>query len=518
VFALFRFLDDGPQPTMPEPTPQLSQNGDAQNGGNQPPQNGTTVQNGTATQNNGNQPPQNGTAAQNGTPRPQDCNCLAFYREEDTVVSIVQADVEYAQDITFAMIQSMVYEAVQMAGGLGSIVSDGDVVVLKPNLVGYSCNTLPGWRGHRLPAEANGNTTDYRITRAVAQMVRELNPSGRIYIIEGAAGFTTPVFNAMNYTLDHIPEVDGIYALELISGGWQERNSPYLIRIEPANPLFHQYYFFNRKIYEADVLINLPTLKNHWYTTTTGSIKNIAVGLTPANIYGATATNPWRGDARGRMPHGTIALDHFMVDYYMIRPADFIIMDALQGLSHGPTPAYNISGIRNFADAQKNMRSILASADSLAIDMVQAYIMNKDSDSVVYLQYFINLGLGAVSSTANIVVRGVQVDELRTDFPGRIGTHARPGRRLEEATPPYITIENAYFNGEFLYLNLSHSANTDKLDIFIDGMYLTSASANMNEIRLNLQGFCAGERTITVRAFDRRMHNATDSVVVNIDA
>jgi len=47
----------------------------------------------------------------------------------------------------------------------------------------------------------NGVTTDWRVTKAVAQLVRELNPNGRIYVMESSAfQQTRTTMVALNYT------------------------------------------------------------------------------------------------------------------------------------------------------------------------------------------------------------------------------------------------------------------------------------------------------------------------------
>jgi len=48
-----------------------------------------------------------------------------------------------------------------------------DEVILKPNLVGLPETWLDEF------TEVNGKTTDWRVTRAVAMLVREINPDGK---------------------------------------------------------------------------------------------------------------------------------------------------------------------------------------------------------------------------------------------------------------------------------------------------------------------------------------------------
>lgn len=428
-------------------------------------------------------------------------------RETDSFVGIARSDVAEASDLTFEDVATLVREAVALAGGLENIVSDGDVVVLKPNLVSLRCNTLPGWQGRTLPPEANGNSTDYRVTRAVAQMVRELNPSGRIYVMEGSAvNPTADVFLAMNYTREHIPEVDAFFPIETDSGTWQDRNSPGLVRVRLENALLHEYYYFNRRLFEADVLISLPVLKNHWDTVTTGTIKNLGIGNTPTNIYG---DGPNDNHRLRMVNHRTPDLHRWIVDYYTLRPADFTVMDALQGLEHGPTPSFDLSGVRNIADAQKNMRAVLASSDSLAIDIVQANIMNWDAESVMYLELLREAGQIGNGDTANITVLGVMVDEIRTDFAGPVPVTG--GRRITNATPPTVEILSAYYCGRFIQLLINVSENTEKIDIYIDGHYATSFSGDIRVVEFNIEGLSADFENVTVYAFDRFMHHASAS-------
>ncbi|RAZ16149.1 DUF362 domain-containing protein, partial [Klebsiella oxytoca] len=62
-------------------------------------------------------------------------------------------------------------------------VQNGQTVVIKPNLVQMIVDST----GERLDEEVNGITTDWRVTKAVLKMVRELNPDGKVYIMEGSA-------------------------------------------------------------------------------------------------------------------------------------------------------------------------------------------------------------------------------------------------------------------------------------------------------------------------------------------
>ncbi|NLZ43796.1 MAG: hypothetical protein GX894_02970, partial [Clostridia bacterium] len=93
-----------------------------------------------------------------------------------STVAIVQSDKASAADIEYEEIKAMIREAVELAGGFSDLIFDGATVVIKPNLVNWTDYTRPGWGGEPLSPEANGVTTDWRVTKAVVELVRELNP------------------------------------------------------------------------------------------------------------------------------------------------------------------------------------------------------------------------------------------------------------------------------------------------------------------------------------------------------
>ena len=429
--------------------------------------------------------------------------------DSNSLVGIARSDKAHATDLTFDDIKALIREAVELAGGLGDIIKDGDTVVLKPNLVNHTDYTLPGWRGRRLATEANGNCTDWRVTKAAAQLVRELNPSGKIYIMEGPAIDSFEVFEALNYTKANFPEVDEIIAIDLDSGEWGDKNSPGLVKVVYNNALLNKEYYLNRRFYEADVIINLPTLKNHWSAVTTGSVKNIAIGATPASIYGQG-----RGDnLRMGIEHDTDAYHRFMADFYFCRPADFTITEALQGIENGPTPGYDQGGVAKIEDAQKNLRAMLASKDGLAIDIVHTNIMNWDIETVSYLQYLASKNTAGNGETKNITVRGVKVDDIRTDFAGTIPPAGGKKLTQTQKSPPSLEINYAAFDGQNLKLGLNLSDNAEKIDIYIDGEYAGSANNNLNQIiTLNAMRFGAGARDIKIYAYTKYMAHAEANI------
>jgi hypothetical protein len=170
--------------------------------------------------------------------------------------------------------------------------------------------------------------------------------------------------------------------------------------------------YYNKRYYQADVLISIPVLKNHGTAGITGGVKNVAIGCTPANLYAdRTATSPYlRSPA---VAHDLPSLSKWLHDYYVGRPVDFVITDGLQGGSSGPGVGGNT--LTSIARNQQNMRLILAGKDAVATDAIQGLIMGHDPQKAQYLVSIHNDGYGIVDP-ALIDVVGVKVHTVRKSF------------------------------------------------------------------------------------------------------
>ena len=458
-----------------------------------------------------------------------------------SVVSLVQsANRAQATQLTYDDILALVREAVELAGGLEDIVAPGNTVVLKPNLI----TSFPNWTGAGAPFSqfVNGVSTDWRVVQAAAQIVREIiGPTGTILVMEGSgspagANATTTNFNNLGYTLANLTYVNEIIALES-EGSWQgakqgshPANQPYFTRVTLNNPHYttpatggwsgsapfasyfiYGVYYVSTRMYNADALINIPVLKQHGTTVITGSIKNIGIGAAPPRVYGNSAANIGRN---AMVQHGSRHVCQFTADFFAVIPAHFTIVDALQGLEHGPVPQSHGAVI----NAQKNMRSILASRDALAIDIVQANIMNFNYSTIEHLMFVAERGevgthpdrprIPVRGDPQNISVRGnIKVDDIRENFAG--GLPATSGSRLTagQLAAPAVAIQSAVFAGENLVLNLAVSANANTVAVYINEGFAGRFSGVLDAI-----AFCASELsggdTVRVYAYTRFMASA----------
>ena len=160
-------------------------------------------------------------------------------------------------------------------------------------------------------------------------------------------------------------------------------------------------FWVNRRYASADVVISLPTMKTHLNAGITGAVKNLGIGTTPAGQYaavvdGGAGTDCTRGQTSAYIDHTTPeALGQFIHDNYSVRPADFVVMDALQGLQHGPASIW--SGT-NYATDKMNMRLILAGRNAVAVDTIEALVMKCDPKLVPHLTKLEADGLGTTDS------------------------------------------------------------------------------------------------------------------------
>lgn len=424
-----------------------------------------------------------------------------------STVAIVQSREAKAEDITESEIASMVREAVGMAGGFSDLVRDGDVVVIKPNLVTVNDYTLPGWGGRPLSPEVNGTTTDYRVTKAVVQLVRDLNPSGKVFVMEGSSIFTKQAFLHHKYTHSTIPGVDEFIAIEEDSGGYREKDSDNLIKVAHESGRLHKEYYVNRRLAEADVVITIPCLKNHWHAVITGAIKNMGIGATPGNIYGNSREHPGRNSM---VDHESMDLHYWIHDYYMVRPVDFIVMDGLQGIQNGPTPSREISGTTDISRDQMNMRLILAAGDAVAVDTIESLIMGWDPYSVPYLCLLNADGVGNID-TARINVKGKEVDEVRKPFEGRSANPACKGSRITDTAGPLISIARAVVTDKGLSLNIRHDQDLHAVRLFLDG---SPVGGQIREgfTSLSIPTDLTEAERLTVFAYDRFLNKTVKTV------
>lgn len=412
-------------------------------------------------------------------------------------VAIIQSDKAQASDITEQEIDDMVTKAIALSGGLDGIVKDGQTVVIKPNLVQMRVDST----GELFDKQDNGITTDWRVTAAVVRNVRLLNPHGKVYVMEGSAtGRTLDVMEYLNYTHEMIKGVDEFIGIEEDTGGWQDFSSPNLVKVSLPNGLLHKSYYFNKKLYEADVLISVPCLKSNSGAIVTAGVKNVSIGATPANIYGVSPTN----HGRTKMVSHKIVdgdLDKWIFDYYICKPIDFVVVDGLEGFQNGPVP---MGKGRDKSD-KMNMRLVVAGKCAPSVDTICALIAGWDYQSIGYLNYFNQYRVGT-TDTSKITVLGSPVDKVRKSFDIKLKNLG--GVKVKDFSPPKFT----YSITDKYNISVNAEKKVNKIEIYVDDVMQQTVSKEENNsfsnMQIDIRGLTKGNHIIKVVAYDRFLNSS----------
>ena len=443
--------------------------------------------------------------------------------QPDAEVALVQSSRAKADDLDYEDIKSMVEQAVELAGGLEDLIRDGDVVVLKPNLMCLWINST----GEQLPPNVNGITTDWRVTRAASEIVRKLNPSGRILVMESAAfQVTRMAMDSLNYTRTHMPEVDEFICLEE-SGGYEEWDSPKLVKVtlpegsgnypDFMKPNKGPEFYMNRQYYEADVLIALPVLKNHHFTGLTGAVKCVGMGATPPNIYGSWETVAISGatskevveklesriqlNRSKKINHAPLFLGMWLSDYYMCKPVDFVITDGLNGSQNGPDlPNSCQAGQR--VDNLMNMRLILAGKDPLAVDVIHSLVIGLDPYRIHHLVLLGNKDLGQIDPAFIRVMGNRAVHQVKKPF--KLNYQQGFTKTYTDFEPPEMEVKTLKISGQKLYMSLDVSKETIKVEVSLDGHVLDQVVRHaFDEVVMDLGNVQSGNHAVIICAYDR---------------
>jgi uncharacterized protein (DUF362 family) len=424
----------------------------------------------------------------------------------EATVAIIQSDKAKAADITSDDIDRMIRQAVDMAGGFDTLIHEGDLVVIKPNVI--AARAQNDSYSNAFPKEANGIATDYRIIQVVVNMVREKNQSGKIIMIEGSGyGLTRKNINAIGY--DKITGLDSIICLDENITKWYNTSSSTLVKVSlPTGKNLYSstnVYYLNKVYSEADVLISLPCLKSHFLTGITGSIKNVGIGATPVEMYG-NGTTVASDDLPGRWNHinhgdfstQTVSLDKWIHDFFLCKPVNYVIMDGLQGADYGPYPGSNSN--HSLASVQKNLRVIMAGKDPLAVDATEALIAGFDPYLIGHLVYLGKDSVGCINP-AYIKIKGVQVHEIKTDFK-----EDNPGRKCKttDFTSPDASFTKFYIENNEIVVGIEPLNDVAKVEVAYEDKILEPiAISNFEDIHFPVTIENPDINKVTVLVYDR---------------
>lgn len=343
---------------------------------------------------------------------------------------------------TTAEIEDMVRLAIARAGGLDHLMtdrnSDGQIsVILKPNLVQAEDPT-------------DGVVTDPKVCAAVVKVAKEAGAT-QVGIAEGTAvgpaGEAT--WNAMyaaGYDANRDRKFDYDTSVELHdlndSGGLDQIDLDKVTLITIPQGVIRTQYYVPNVLLNCDVMICVPTLKNHYNGTVTLALKN-RVGCAPNDIYHSERS--WGGGFQGKLALVHYTDDGFpctvapcpdpsdeneivqrtIVDLNLVRPLDFAVVDGLIGVTSGPNDK-GVSGCGGYTcKPDPYLHMIVAGADSLAVDAACSLVMDYHPDYIPHLAWADTRGVLGTKDRSMITVVGDQMWKVRSDdFPSDWGIGA----------------------------------------------------------------------------------------------
>ncbi|MHC1757001.1 MAG: DUF362 domain-containing protein [Methanosarcina sp.] len=282
----------------------------------------------------------------------------------NTTVSIVRCS-------DYSNVKSAIKEALSLIGGLESVISPGNRVLLKPNVLAI-----------RAPEAAV--TTHPAVVSAVCELVKE---AGGIPVIGDGSGIVKPGSTTTSeaFRASGIEGVASACGAELINF----ETSGYTEISVPGARQFPRLYIA-KAVLEADVVISLPKLKTHELTLYTGAVKNF-FGAVPQKIR--------------KQAHALEDRDRFgeaIVDIYSIVKPNLAIMDGVIGMEgNGPANGTPVaSGV------------IMAGYDCAALDMVASELIGIDPLKVPTNRAALSRGFGVQHPE----VKGVPLQEASLRF------------------------------------------------------------------------------------------------------
>lgn len=268
-------------------------------------------------------------------------------------------------------------EAVNLVGGMERAVGRGDKVLIKPNMVGG------------FPPET-GETTDPRTIKVIVEMAFE---AGAKEVLVGEGEPYVPISVLKRRFLNRsILLTDPLHVryekvLKKVGGKLIAFNADGWETVEVPDPIAFDKIQIARAVLDCDVLIGAPALKTHHLAGITVALKN---------FYGAIP----RSDKRRY--HQLDRIEEVIVDINKVRTSDMIIVDGTRTILHW--------GIIDEYLETRHLNLTLAGFDPVAVDAVSAKILGINPESLRFLMWAEEQGLGT-ADLSRIDVVGIPIEE-----------------------------------------------------------------------------------------------------------
>jgi uncharacterized protein (DUF362 family) len=289
-------------------------------------------------------------------------------------------------------IEDMVRKAIELQGGLDWVISKGDKVMIKVNLVGGTSGS------------GDGENTDVRVVKALINIINDHTGNDvEILVAEGTARTNdVPADAGSVWDNSDYQELEALPNVKLLN-----LNQTYAETIEitlgknaVAMPHNGKYRVHQEEI-DANVYISVPVLKIH-DTGITSALKN-QIGTAPGSAYGYNKMN---GGSYSALVHDVAHrrwTTEEIVDLCSVANIDFVVVDAIMCLEK----------YKSLPSGSKvRMNTIIAGTDPVAVDHVSAKLFCLNPDDVAHITLAEKVGLGS-NNPANIELVGAPIDEVK---------------------------------------------------------------------------------------------------------
>ncbi len=271
----------------------------------------------------------------------------------------------------YSKVKNAIRESLNLIGGLEKIISPGNKVLLKPNVLAAR------------PQE-DAVTTHPAVVSAMCELVSEV---GGIPVIGDGSGIVRPGSTNTSQAF----KVSGIEAVASKCGAQliNFETSGY-VEVDVPNSRHFSRLHIAKAILEADVIISLPKLKTHELTLYTGAVKN---------LFG---TIPQKNRKQAHFLEDRDRFGNAVVDIYSVVKPRLAVMDGIIGMEgNGPSNGTPVkAGV------------IMASYDCVALDIVASELIGIDPLKVPTNRAALSRGFG----TEQIEVVGTALSEVKVTF------------------------------------------------------------------------------------------------------
>ena len=267
----------------------------------------------------------------------------------------------------YQAVRTTVKKSLDLIGGLDSLVSLGDTVLVKPNLIApYYYST--------------GATTSPHVIRALCELVKEAG--ARKLAIADGSGVGSKMEEV--FAVTGLGELSTKIGVDLIN---LKKTKTVYLGI-PNGKIFRRLKI-PEAIMEADVIINAPVMKTHDVFPATLGLKNMKGVLQEKD---KKRFHKW-------------GLAQSIVDLNKLVLPQITVLDGTVGMEGiGPTHGTPV-----------NLGVIISSFDTVAADSVAAAVMGIDPLEIEYVKLASEQGLGC-ADLSRIEVVGLRIEEVKRPF------------------------------------------------------------------------------------------------------